>query len=104
MNKSAETFFYSRKEENKEIIITFKNYPILMITYILPWLFAWILFYSNIGISIAIIILTMIYYIIMVSYFRNKLNEVKIAMRNNNVQVSGAKWSLNNPLKYIIRK
>ena len=104
MKKNIETFFYTRKETGKEIMIVFNNYPILMISYISPLILAWIVYLSDLNSTIGIIVFTFIYYIIMMLFFRNKLKEIKKAMKKGNVKVSGSKWSFKNPLKYIIKK
>ena len=92
---------HERKETSDEIVVVWKYYPIYL--WILFISLATFFFFSGAIRMVAIIIFVTDMIIGLVDSWK-PLKEMKAAMKNGKVEVSGSKWSLSKPLTSKIKK
>jgi len=93
-------FLYDRKESHEDIVIVFKYQPVFYIVLLAAILIPSIDPKWDAYLTLAIILFG-------VAWIVGKLKanrEIKRAMRNGKVEVSGSKFSFSNPLTFRIKK
>lgn len=96
-------FFYHRKESHEDIVIIFKYWPVFYI----------ILLLAIIGVpllkldpkwDLLVVTVLFLFLIVWLLGHRKANKEVRKAMKNGIVEVSGSKFSFKNPMKFRIKK
>jgi hypothetical protein len=96
-------FFYGRKESQEDIVIVFKYWPAFYIILLLGILGVPLLKLDpkwNFLISTVMIVFLIVW--ILGHHKANK--EVRKAMKNGKVEVSGSKFSFKNPMTFRMKK
>ena len=102
-------FFYDRQEKQDQILFSFKRCAWLAIFY-------WVLFVINIVYVIIVLesrkplflipaaVILIAWRILNIILFRNPNKEIKCAMKEGRLTISGSNYSFSNPLTCIIDK
>ena len=95
------SLFYERKETQEEIVIVYKNYPIVLITFCVTLFLSFVI---EGAIGAIFTILAFIACVAFVGGYWGINQEVRKAMKAKGVTCSGSKWSMSNPMTATIKK
>jgi hypothetical protein len=95
--------FHERKETPNEIVLRYKYYPLFyvgMIIFVFLYVIS-IMFRININYVTTLLIL---FSVVFIADFWKPNREIRKAMKEGGVQVSGSKYSFSNPFTVVIKK
>lgn len=97
-------FLYTREENESEVVITYRRYALYYWSSLVLVLAFFLSGWLNDILQLVFIVLLLIVSISQIIMMWKPSKEVRTAMKRGNVEITGSKLSLKNPLKIKIKK